>query len=120
MDMSNDLVIRRLSEQVSIEASDPIAKLSGLEELQYLDQAIAALNGGQAIPEWVIHDLRRSVASGMARLGINLPIIEKPLNHVSGSFAGVVGIYQRHDFAQERRVALGVWARHVVGLGVCA
>jgi integrase len=30
-----------------------------------------------------LHDIRRTVASGMARLGINLPVIEKLLNHVS-------------------------------------
>ena len=34
--------------------------------------------------------------SGMARLGINLPVIEKVLNHTSGSFAGIVGVYQKH------------------------
>src|SRR5262245_18774930 len=39
---------------------------------------------------WRLHDLRRSTASGLARLGINLPVIEKVLNHASGSFAGIV------------------------------
>ena len=45
-----------------------------------------------AIPHWTLHDLRRTAASGMARLGINLPVIEKVLNHTSGSFAGIVGV----------------------------
>jgi integrase len=62
---------------------------------------------------WVIHDLRRSVASGMARLGIALPVIEKVLNHSGGTFAGVAGIYQRHDFAGEKRGALQAWADHI-------
>jgi integrase len=62
---------------------------------------------------WVIHDLRRTVASGMARLGISLAVIEKVLNHVSGSFAGIVGVYQRHEFAEEKRAALEKWADHV-------
>jgi integrase len=65
---------------------------------------------------WVIHDLRRTVASGMARLGISLAIIEKVLNHVSGSFAGIVGVYQRHEFAEEKRAALEKWAEHVESL----
>jgi integrase len=64
-------------------------------------------------PHWTIHDLRRTVASGMARLGINLPVIEKLLNHVSGSFAGIVGVYQRHSFSDEKRAAMAAWARHV-------
>jgi integrase len=68
---------------------------------------------GPPIPPWVLHDLRRTVASGMARLGVNLPVIEKLLNHVSGSFAGIVGVYQRHSFADEKRAAMGAWARHV-------
>jgi integrase len=69
------------------------------------------------------HDARRTVASGMARLGINLPVIERVLNHVSGSFAGIVGVYQRHDFAEEKRQALELWATHlstIVGLAKAA
>jgi integrase len=65
------------------------------------------------MPPWRLHDLRRTLASGMARLGVNLPIIEKVLNHRSGSFGGIVGVYQRHDFAAEKRAALQRWAGHV-------
>jgi integrase len=65
------------------------------------------------VSDWVLHDLRRTVASGMARLGISLAVIEKILNHVSGSFAGIVGVYQRHEFAEEKRAALEKWAEHV-------
>ena len=56
------------------------------------------MNGGTPIAPWTLHDLRRSVASGMAKLGVALPMIEKILNHVQPSFGGVQGIYQRHDF----------------------
>jgi integrase len=65
------------------------------------------------IAPWTIHDLRRTAASGMARLGVNLPVIERALNHVSGSFAGIVGVYQRQEFADEKRAALQQWADHV-------
>ncbi len=44
-----------------------------------------------------MHDLRRSAATGMARLGVGLPTIEKVLNHTAGSFGGIVGVYQRHE-----------------------
>jgi integrase len=81
-----------------------------------LDKAVTSLNGGSPIPKWVVHDFRRSAASGMARLGVQLPVVEKILNHVSGSFAGVAGIYQRHDFAGEKRTALEIWGRHVLAL----
>ena len=65
------------------------------------------------VEDFTLHDLRRTAASGMARLGVGLPVIEKVLNHVSGSFAGVAGIYQRHDFAGEKRRALEAWGNHV-------
>lgn len=78
-------------------------------------EATAPESGGVAptIPAWTFHDLRRTMASGMARLGIALPVIEKCLNHVSGSFGGVAGIYQHHDFREEKAAAWSAWARHV-------
>jgi len=68
------------------------------------------------MPPWWLHDLRRTCASGMARLGVNLPIIEKVLNHSSGSFGGIVGVYQRHDYADEKRHALERWGAYVADL----
>src|SRR5262249_5877144 len=78
-----------------------------------LDGLIAKENGGEPIQPWVLHDVRRSVASGMAGLGVDLPIIERCLNHISGSFSGIVSIYQRYDFADEMRAAMERWGRHV-------
>jgi integrase len=68
---------------------------------------------GAAIEPWRIHDLRRTCASGMARLGVALPVIERALNHVSGSFAGIVGTYQRYQYENEMRAAFEMWADHV-------
>ena len=62
------------------------------------------------VAPWRLHDIRRTVASGMARLGINIAVIEKVLNHTSGTFAGIVGVYQRHEFTEEKRRALEAWA----------
>jgi integrase len=82
-----------------------------------LDAAISEARGtAEPLLRWTFHDLRRTAASGMARLGINLPVIEKVLNHTSGSFAGIVGVYQRHSFADEKRHALEGWARFVMSL----
>jgi integrase len=52
------------------------------------------------------HDLRRTFATSMARLGVRLEVTEKLLNHVSGSMGGIVGVYQRHDFMSEMREAI--------------
>jgi len=56
------------------------------------------------------------MVSGMARLGIALPAIEKVINHKSGTFKGVVAVYQHHDFAAEKRAALEAWSRYVDAL----
>jgi integrase len=65
------------------------------------------------IPKWVIHDVRRSTASGMARIGIAVPVIEKILAHRSGTFRGIVGTYQRHSFLPEMAAALQRWGDHI-------
>jgi integrase len=66
--------------------------------------------------EWRWHDLRRTMATGLQRLKVELPVTEAVLNHVSGSRSGIVGIYQRHDYADEKRVALERWAVHVMAV----
>jgi integrase len=68
------------------------------------------------IPRWTIHDLRRTAASGMQKLGIRVEVIELCLNHVSGSYSGVSGTYQRDPMTSARREALERWATHVVGI----
>jgi integrase len=58
---------------------------------------------------WTLHDCRRTVASNMGALGIRLEVIERILNHVSGSFGGVAGTYQRYEFLPEMRAAIDLW-----------
>ncbi len=53
------------------------------------------------LPNWTHHDLRRTYATNMQRLGIRLEVTEALLNHVSGTRAGIVGVYQKHDFFPE-------------------
>jgi integrase len=69
-----------------------------------------------AIAPWRIHDLRRSTATGLQKLQVALTVTEAILGHTSGSRAGVIGIYQRHDYADEKRAALEAWGAHVMAL----
>lgn len=62
------------------------------------------------VERFTMHDLRRTGATGLQRLGVRLEVTEAVLNHVSGSRGGIVGVYQRHHFTEEKRVALGSWA----------
>lgn len=54
------------------------------------------------------------MATGFQRLGVRFEVTEATLNHVSGAKGGVAGIYQRHDWREEKRTALEAWSRHVV------
>ena len=65
---------------------------------------------------WSVHDLRRTVATGLQRLGVRLEVTEAILNHISGSRGGIAGVYQRHDWADEKRAALGAWAAFVLSV----
>ena len=65
---------------------------------------------------WTLHDLRRTTASGLQRVGTRLEVSESVLNHASGSITGVAAVYHRHDFADEKRAALASWAERVEAL----
>ena len=62
---------------------------------------------------WRLHDLRRTVVSGMARMGIAPHIADKVLNHQTGTMSSTAAVYQRHQFLNERKDALDRWAAHV-------
>ena len=68
---------------------------------------------GDKFRPWRTHDLRRTAASGMAALGFQPHIIERVLNHVSGAQGGLVGVYQRHEYREERRRAIMAWSEHL-------
>jgi integrase len=68
------------------------------------------------VPKFILHDLRRTAATGMARLNIAPHVVDKVLNHSSGTIRGVAAVYNRFDYLAERRAALDAWARHVDNL----
>ena len=68
---------------------------------------------GDAIPGWTLHDLRRTAATGMARMNFPPHVVDKVLNHVSGAIRGVAAVYNRFTYLDERRAALDAWARHI-------
>jgi integrase len=65
---------------------------------------------------WRLHDIRRTVATRMADLGVQPHVIEAVLNHISGHKAGVAGVYNRASYANEKRRALDLWAEQVASL----
>ncbi len=74
------------------------------------------IDDATGVSGWRIHDLRRTAASGMARLEVPPYVVEKILNHISGTFSGVLGVYNQYGYDREKREALNKWAEHVINL----
>lgn len=73
----------------------------------------AALDRSSGVDKWRIHDIRRTVATGLAELKVAPHVIEKILNHSSGTIRGVAAIYNRYEYKDECRDALNRWAAHL-------
>jgi integrase len=71
---------------------------------------------GKMTEPWVAHDIRRTVATKMADIGVQPHIIEQVLNHQGGHKRGVAGIYNRSSYDREVRAALALWAEHVAAI----
>lgn len=70
------------------------------------------------IRPFTIHDLRRTAATGIAGLRFPPHVVEAVLNHRSGSRRGVAGVYNRFNYAEEKRRALESWARQVMAIAL--
>ena len=65
---------------------------------------------------WILHDLRRTMATNLAELRVPQAVTEALLNHKSGVISGVVAIYTVYSFAEEKREALLLWSNHISNL----
>lgn len=68
---------------------------------------------GAVLAPWRLHDIRRTVATGMQALQIRTEIIESVLNHLSGTKSGIVDVYQCYPYQEEKRQAMKRWGRHI-------
>jgi integrase len=90
------------------------ASISGFSKAKLrIDNAVTKARDGEALPPWTIHDLRRTAATEMARVGVSRFVIGRVLNHAD---RGVTGIYDRHSYLAEKRHALNAWAQYLGSL----
>jgi integrase len=99
--------------------------LSGFSKAKReLDARITALRtacGLPPLPDWTVHDLRRTMVTMMNEaLAVPPHVVEAIVNHVSGVKAGVAGVYNRALYLPERRAALNAWASYVEKLDPAA
>lgn len=87
--------------------------ISGFSKAKVAIDELIAKVASRTVPDWVMHDLRRTMATGCAELKVPIEHSEAILNHVSGSRGGVAGTYHLYQFAKEKRVALQQWADRV-------
>jgi integrase len=81
-----------------------------------LDAAMAAIAGDGKVEKFILHDLRRTAASGMAKISVAPQVVDRILNHSAGTIRGVAAVYNRFEYQDERRAALAAWASYVTGL----
>jgi integrase len=95
-------------------------KARGLPEDDAACRKALKLKGGQGLPRlvpaFIVHDLRRTAATGMARLNVPPHVVDKVLNHSSGTIRGVAAVYNRFEYLAERRAALEAWGRYIDNL----
>jgi integrase len=88
----------------------------GSQSIRGWSEAKVKIDKLAEIEPWRVHDLRRTVATGLQKMGVNLQVTEAVLGHTSGSRSGIVGVYQRHNYADEKRAALEAWGARLMGL----
>jgi integrase len=108
---------RRVEREAANKSDEPELVFPGQRgPFNGFSKAKAALDDNSGVRGWRLHDLRRTMATGLQKHGVRLEVTEAVLNHVSGSRAGIVGIYQRHDYAAEKRAALTAWGEQVAAI----
>lgn len=84
-------------------------QVSGFSKVKKRLDAIISRGIGRELQPWRLHDLRRTFATNMQRLGVRFEVTEALLNHVSGARSGVAGVYQRHSWGPEKKEAIRLW-----------
>ena len=117
-DMVND-ILAKLSRVVDRQSNDPLlfttngrTPISGLSKIKKRIEEAMAKELGHHPKQWGLHDLRRTFISGLQALGVVREEREACVNHRSAQ-SGVAGVYERHEYWQEKQRAFGLWNRHV-------
>lgn len=109
----SDLALEIIESVPRVGDHDLIFSTTGRTAVSGFSKAKKVCDTTASVFEWRTHDLRRTCASGMARLGIHPHVVEKILNHSSGTISGVSAVYNRYAYDDEKRSALELWSNHL-------
>lgn len=100
------------------DGTKPINSFSKLKKgiSTFMDEINRKREDPLVMDHWVVHDLRRTLTTGMQRLDVRFEVTEAIINHVGASKSGVAGVYQRHDWKNEKAAALEAWSAHVAAV----
>jgi integrase len=116
--MARELIdgVPRLAGSPFVFSTTKTTPISGWSKVKVRIDALMEEELGRTFEPWRLHDLRRTAATGLERLGVPLQVTEALLGHTAGSKGGIAGVYQLHQYAEEKREAIEKWAQHVASL----
>lgn len=122
----NDIAVRGLDELAGgprwplsgyVFSTTGVTPISGFSRMKRrLDAVVDRAVQGNSLMPWRLHDLRRTMATNLQRLGVRFEVTEALLNHVSGARSGIAGVYQRHDWHAEKRDAVTLWNDQLIAM----
>lgn len=112
----SDFAVSLLDEVPQFVDCDYVFTTTRRSPVSGFSKALRWLHEHSETSDWHMHDLRRTAASGMARAGVAPYVVEKVLNHVSGTISGVAAVYNRYAYDAERCAALEKWGETLSAL----
>jgi integrase len=112
----SDFAIRTLKDVPRFANSPYVFTTTRQSPISGFTKALQRISDASDTTGWRFHDLRRTAASGMARAGVAPHVVEKVLNHISGTISGVAAVYNRYGYDAEKRAALETWGETLAAI----
>ena len=103
-----------LADVTRIAGQDLVFSTTGKKPVSGFSKVKIALDRAAHVAGWRLHDFRRTGVSVLAGMGFDPVVADKLLAHQPHALSAVARVYQRHDFARERKSALEAWCDRVL------